>query len=38
MGVFASKETAYRDLFDIPLPEDTDQKLLTKLRRDIVCK
>lgn len=38
MGVFASKETAYRDLFDVPLPEDTDQKLLTKLRRDIVGK
>ena len=38
MGVFASKEIAYRDLFDIPLPDDTDQKLLTKLRRDIVGK
>lgn len=38
MGVFASKETAYRDLFDIPLPEDTDPKLLTKLRRDIIGK
>lgn len=38
MGIFASKETAYRDLFDIPLSEDTDQKLLTKLRGDIVGK
>lgn len=38
LGVFPSKETAYRDLFDIPLPEDTEQKLLTKLRRDIVGK
>ena len=38
MGIFASKETAYRDLFDIPLPEDTYQKLFTKLRCDIVGK
>lgn len=38
MGIFSSKEMAYRDLFDIPLSEDTDQKLLTKLRRDIVGK
>ncbi len=38
MGVFTSKEAAYRNLFDIPLPEDPDQKLLTKLRRDIVGK
>ena len=36
MGIFESKETAYRDLFDIPLPEDTDQKLFTKLRHDVV--
>ncbi|MCD8122958.1 MAG: hypothetical protein LUE65_12140 [Clostridiales bacterium] len=36
MGIFSSKEMAYRDLFDISLPDDTDQKLLTKLRRDIV--
>ena len=38
MGIFSSRETAYRDLFDVPLPEDTDHKLLTKLRRDIVGK
>lgn len=36
MDIFPSKEAAYRDLFDIPLPEDKDSKILTKLRRDIV--
>ncbi len=38
MGAFPSKEMAYCDLFDVPLLDDTEQKLLTKLRRDIVGK
>lgn len=38
MGFLSSKEAAYRDLFDVPLPEDSEKPLLTKLRKDIVEK
>lgn len=38
MGFFESKDEVYRDLFDIPLPEDDTQHPLSKLRRDIVGK
>lgn len=35
-GLFPSREAVYHLLFDLPLPGDTEQKLLSKLRRDIV--
>ncbi len=38
MGFLPSRDAAYRDLFDIPMPEDGEQRLLTKLRKDIVGK